>query len=102
MMADLVQNGPTTISFMVKGDFMSYSGGIYHCRHEEIEAALGSDAIGKGWEATNHVVVLVGYGEENGTKFWTVRNSWGEHGFFRIERGNDCLALESMPISIHV
>lgn len=38
----------------------------------------------------NHVVVMVGYGEENGKKYWLVRNSWsptwGEKGCIRLER----------------
>lgn len=41
----------------------------------------------------NHVVVMVGYGEENGQKYWLVRNSWspsyGEGGYIKLARSDD-------------
>jgi hypothetical protein len=41
---------------------------------------------------------VVGYGEENGQKFWVIRNSWGtywgEDGFFRLARGINNLGIE--------
>jgi hypothetical protein len=50
--------------------------------------------------ATNHAVVIVGYGIDAKTSipYWKVRNSWGnwgEQGYFRIKRGVNMCGIES-------
>lgn len=99
MRAQLVKNGPLAVSFMVYDDFMAYSGGIYH--HTGIK---NENLKFNPFEITNHVVLVVGYGVEagSGEKFWIVKNSWGadwgEEGYFRIRRGTDECAIESIAV----
>jgi len=81
MMADIVENGPIEATMFVYEDFYSYESGIYH-------HTSGSYQGG-------HAIKMLGYGEEDGEKYWICANSWdvdwGEDGFFRIRRGhNDC------------
>ncbi|KAL5018530.1 hypothetical protein ScPMuIL_004252 [Solemya velum] len=96
MKLDLVKNGPVAVSFEVYPDFPSYKGGIYH--HTGLTDKFNP------WEITNHVVLVVGYGQDNSTAepFWIVKNSWGpswgEQGFFRIRRGTDECSLESIAV----
>ena len=65
----------------------SYTGGVY------------IDNSNSTIDDIDHDVEVVGWGEEHGQKFWTVRNSWGtfwgELGFFRVERGKDALFMEN-------
>merc|ERR1711904_217881 len=58
--------------------FQHYTGGI-----------LTNDACGS---SLDHGVLVVGYGVDNGQKYWKVKNSWGttfgEDGYIRIEKGS--------------
>jgi len=61
-----------------KSVFQHYTSGV-----------LTDDACG---ENLDHGVLAVGYGVDNGVKYWKVKNSWGttfgEDGYIRIERGD--------------
>jgi len=100
----LVKNGPLALGFQVESDFMLYKSGIYHhtkLYQNNLQATM-SDF--DPFEMTNHAVLLVGYGVEPTTKekYWIVQNSWGEEwgesGFFRIRRGTDECAIESIAV----
>lgn len=85
IMTELSSGGPCEASFAVYEDFMVYTGGVYH--HVT------------GRMCGYHAVKLLGYGVENGTKYWLLANSWNEHwgekGFFRILRGSNECNIES-------
>eukprot|EP01105_Mastigella_eilhardi_P024359 TRINITY_DN6350_c0_g2_i1.p2 TRINITY_DN6350_c0_g2~~TRINITY_DN6350_c0_g2_i1.p2 ORF type:complete len:338 (+),score=91.14 TRINITY_DN6350_c0_g2_i1:116-1015(+) len=81
IMKEIMENGPCQTGFTVYADFESYKGGIY--KHTTGDAEGG------------HAVKFIGWGVEDGQKYWLVANSWnvhwGEQGFFRIVRGvNEC------------
>lgn len=78
LMNAVAEIGPISIS-VDASTFHSYEGGIFDgCNQEQPDI--------------NHAVTLVGYGEENGQKYWTVRNSWsasyGEAGYIRVARSD--------------
>jgi len=94
----LVNNGPLAVAFEVYSDFMMYKSGVYH--HTKLLNAGDFTPF----ELTNHAVLLIGYGHDKTLKedYWIVQNSWGqewgEDGFFRIRRGVDECAIESIAV----
>lgn len=84
---------------------------------EEIESDRRKNAESKGpsettlndkgisWMDMNHSVVIVGWGEDKktDTKYWIVRNSygekWGMDGDFLVKRGNNDFGMEVEQIA---
>merc|ERR1740130_2237561 len=97
MMLELHKNGPLVVSFEPSDDFMMYSGGIF----SQTELAIPAPMIRSHteWLKVDHAVLLVGWGEEMGQKYWLVQNSWGtdwgEGGYFRIARDINDSGVES-------
>nr|XP_032650176.1 pro-cathepsin H [Chelonoidis abingdonii] len=80
------KHNPISFAFEVTEDFVRYSKGIY-----------SNPTCDKTPDKVNHAVLAVGYGEENGTPHWIVKNSWGPlwgmDGYFYIERGKNMCGL---------
>jgi cathepsin X len=85
MMQEIFQRGPIACGIAVPEALENYTSGIFFDETGDMNIV--------------HDVSVVGYGVENGVKYWTVRNSWGTHfgedGFFRVVRGVNNINIES-------
>mmetsp|Transcript_55093 Transcript_55093/g.103293 ORF Transcript_55093/g.103293 Transcript_55093/m.103293 type:complete len:562 (+) Transcript_55093:106-1791(+) len=96
--AELFHKGPLILGIEPGEDFMWYSDGIYR---SPSSANIVHPSSSSEWERVDHAVLLVGYGEEGGQKYWKLQNSWGEdwgeNGFFRMVMGENDSGIESIP-----
>lgn len=87
MMMEIYKNGPIVVAFEPSEDFMFYSGGVFTSKAQVPAPLIASNTE---WQQVDHAVLMVGWGEELGQKYWLVQNSWGEQwgegGYFRIAR----------------
>ena len=92
IMVELMTNGPVEAAFLVYPDFVNYKFGVYIHIERLDEVALGG-----------HAIRILGWGEENGTPYWHVANSWnydwGDKGTFKILRGEDHCGIESSVVA---
>ena len=92
LLAHVAHYGPSTIGIDASGFLFSlYTSGIYDKPDDCNPYSI------------NHGVCCVGYGEENGAKYWIVRNSWGtswgERGYIRMVRGINICGVSSRAYS---
>ena len=83
MKKEIFARGPLSCRVEVTQELLDYTGGIFE--------DLTHKYIG------GHIIEVAGWGEENGQKYWIVRNSWGtywgENGWFRIVIGENDLGI---------
>lgn len=71
-------NGPVGVA-AAAGPWASYTSGVFDGCTDGLD----------GW-VIDHAILMVGFGEDAGTKYWRIMNSWGsswgEEGFIRLLR----------------
>jgi tripeptidyl-peptidase I len=91
MMNFIKTYGPISVAFAVCEDFPTYKTGVY-------VRSKGAKVLG------GHAVTAVGWGVEDGIKYWLVKNSWsdywGEAGFFKIRRGTNECGIEGQAVGV--
>lgn len=92
MMQEIYQKGPITGMFFVHKSFLAYKSGVYKAGNFITDPMLGG-----------HAIKVMGWGTENGAPYWLVANSWnedwGDHGYFKIDRGHNQCQIENAAIN---
>jgi len=92
MQQEIYQHGPITGMFFVHQSFLSYKSGVYKAGLFFRDPMLGG-----------HAIKIIGWGTEAGAPYWLVANSWnedwGDHGFFKIDRGHNQCQIENALVN---
>jgi len=85
MQREILLRGPIVVSFHVWKDFYFYEKGVY--------SFVTGPTIGR------HAVRMIGWGVDNGLKYWIITNTWndnwGEGGVIRINRDDPKVPITS-------
>jgi hypothetical protein len=76
--SEIMGNGPVPTSFWEPDDFQNWW--VRNSGTENIYIPKSAPTIG----TNGHTIVLTGWGEENGVKYWEIRNTWGDPGYARF------------------
>ena len=66
-MNEIFQRGPITCGIATTPELHNYTNGVFIDKSGDLNVT--------------HIISVVGWGEENGTKYWLIRNSWGSHWY---------------------
>ncbi len=74
MMKEIMRNGPVIVAFQAPSSLFYYTGGIFTGPPPKHEGVTEHGV--RYWEQTNHAVVAIGWGQENGHKYWIIKNTY--------------------------
>ncbi|XP_059351618.1 cathepsin K-like [Daphnia carinata] len=88
MQAAIQKYGPIAVAITIINSFQYYTSGVY-------------DDVKCSNQSINHAVSTVGWGTQNGTNHWIIRNSWGtswgQKGYILMKRGVNLCNVEDYP-----
>jgi len=94
IMKEVMLRGPVEAGFYVAPDIMTYGGGVY---------APTSQDFRDFFHFSYHAVRIIGWGVENGEKYWLIANSWGrrygENGLLKYKKGLSGISKMTYAIS---
>ena len=111
MMKELRARGPITGNIRSPIFFSMYSGGIFSSTEiqENVSKGLNYKRLYDDnifFQEVGHSTTIVGYGEENGVKYWICMNSygknWGDNGYYKVLRGENEMRIETMPEFLNI
>jgi cathepsin C len=97
MMRNIFDHGPLTVGLEVAPTMSFYHSGVFN---SDIKLPDHDN-----FERVNHAVLITGFGEQDGKKYWNIKNSWGKEwgdkGYIKIERGTNLMNVEHMCVAAY-